>query len=271
MQNICSIPCRRLSPLVMRNICSISCRRLSSSRFTNLLDDWVRLTDFLNASRFKPPFLVDEIGKFVCSNPRLFNSALSTRKVTSLLSIVSGSYHRPSTVDWATFRDTILPSQHLEKLNGALLTLFSHQMAILDDYTLLKYFVRDVNHLQKCIDKDIRKISSFVSLYSGAATECKDDHRQFLSIAEPWVSLYIERLDKIRKEISFTRNFKKALTLGLGGEDFYDSSMWTRTGLYLPFIIVMRKGNYPISIRSNCSKAQIKYSDTISLPDDGKM
>lgn len=259
----------KISPFVKSCVRSEVAFRGLSSSINDVSKDWTRLMEFLNKSRYKPKFLVDQYADFVCKNPLAFRT-ISYNNIFTILNFIAGSYHRPATVDWSTFRDTLVPPSQLSTVHKGFLITLSHLLAILGDYSVVRHFLNDMGFTKKIIEKDFGKLVSFVSVYSGTDLEGRESDKKFLGVAKPLIAKYIESLDQDMKKAN-PLLLDKALALGLGGKDFFDSFVWTRNGLALNYIIVMRKGNFPMSIRSDGLKGQVKYIENLNVPEEGKM
>lgn len=90
----------------------------------------------------------------------------------------------------------------------------------------------------------------------------------------PFVEAAIQHQNRYRlselEDSSTASGLKNSLIRGLGGEDFVRSGVWTRSGIFIDHVIVMRRGNYPVAIGKEV-KNQLCFLDDLNIPDDSRI
>lgn len=87
---------------------------------------------------------------------------------------------------------------------------------------------------------------------------------------EAFVQESIRVLNPIRKkETSTSSSLRESLVKALGGEDFMRSGVWGKDGQYHDYVVVMRKGDYPVAIGKEV--LELNFISDIKLPDQCKL
>lgn len=86
----------------------------------------------------------------------------------------------------------------------------------------------------------------------------------------------MEAMKLLAMESKIIIPLKRGLERGLGGPQFLKSGLWTKHGYFIDFIVVMRKGEYPVAVNNVFNEGRtdaegFSFVEDLVVPEDSKI